>query len=213
MEPVTFTHWFSMCMLFLVSTIWSEDNIRFGYVIVPALAGIFWIIGFIQFSYLGAIIPLLFLMGIISNLRAQLKYKYGVFGSSGGLLFKIVAFVIIMQMAIGYVNGMALFSGPYAPTPENEYTSYTLQKANETYGASSSGLDVVDAIANGLSIAWMMFKVIWSMISAIFFIYPILVSSFHIPADLSLLLQCGIYMLYGAELFTMIFKPYKPVEI
>lgn len=202
-----------MCLLFLLSSVWSEDNVRFGYIVVPSFAGIFWIIGWIQFSYLGAIIPLIIMMGIISYLRAHLKYKYGVFGSSGGLMFKIVAFLVILQMAIGFVNGLSLFSAPYATTPDNEYTHYTLSEANETYAQNSYGIDVVDAVANGLTITWMAFKVAWSMFAAIFFIYPTLTSAFHLPASLSLMLQCGIYMLYGAELFTMIFKPYKPMEV
>lgn len=213
MDPVIWTQWISIAILFLLSSIWSEDNIRFGYILVPFMAGFFWLIGWIQFYYLSTIIPLIILMGVISYLRSQLKSKYGVFGSSGGLLFKIVSFVIILQMAIGFVNGMALFTGPYAATPSNEYTTYTLQKANDTYAGSSSGIDILDAITNGLSIAWMMFRILWSMISSIFLIYPLLVTSFHIPSNLSLLIQCGIYLLYGAELFTMIFKPYKPAEI
>jgi hypothetical protein len=115
------------------------------------------------------------------------------------------------------VNGMnasgQLFGTNLAVTPSNEYTTYTLTAANQSFGQSSTGIDIVDAINNGLKIAWMMFKVIWGMFAAVFVVYPLLVDTFHIPANLSLLIQCGIYILYAAELFTMIFKPYKPVEI
>lgn len=213
MDAVIWTQWISMAILFLLSSIWSEDNVRFGYILVPFMAGFFWLIGWIQYSYLGVVVPLIVLMGIISYLRAQLKYKYGVFGSSGGLIFKVVAFLIIMQMAIGFVNGMQLFTGPYAVTPDNEYTHYTLTAANETYKGSSTELNIVEAISNGLSIVWMMFSIMMSMFSAVFLIYPILESSFHIPQNFSFLIQCGIYILYGAELFTIIFKPYRPMEV
>ena len=210
---VLFTQWISISYLFLLSTIWSEDNVRFGYVLVPFFAGVFWWLGWIQYTYFSVVIPLLVLMGVISYLRSQLRYKYGVFGSSGGLMFKIVSFLIFLQMAIGFINGIALFSNPYAVAPDNEYTHYTLTAANQTYGASSDGIDIVEAVTSGLTIAWMMFKIMWSMFAAVFLIYPILVNTFHIPADLSLLIQCGIYILYGAELFTMIFKPYRPAEV
>ena len=212
-----YAQWIAIAILFLVSSIWSEDNVRFGYVLVPFLAGFFYFIGWIQFAYLSAVIPLVIIMGTISFLRSQLKYKYGVFGNSGGLLFKIIAFLIFIQMAMGFVNGMnasgQLFSNNIGATPSNEFTTYTLTAANNSMYQSSAGVDALNAVTNGLMIAWTMFKVIWGMFAAVFLIYPILEGTFHIPSNLSLLIQCGIYILYAAELFTMIFKPYKPVEI
>ena len=213
MDPVTGSQWIAMALLFLMSSIWSEDNVRFGYILVPFMTGFFWLIGWIQFSYLGAVIPLIIMMGVVSYLRGQLRNKYGVAGSSGGLLFKIVTFLIFLQMAIGFINGLALFSGELVTTPDNEYTHYTLDSAEENFAGQSSGIDIVDAVSNGVMLAWTMFKVVWMMFAAVFFVYPLLVTAFHIPASLSILIQCGIYVLYGAELFTMIFKPYQPVTV
>ena len=212
-----FAQWIALCILFLASSVWSEDNVRFGYIVVPMLAGFFWLIGWIQFTYLGAVIPLVIMMGIISYLRAQLKYKYGVFGSNSGILFKIVVFLIFVQMAMGFINGMnangQLFGSNYGATPSNEFTTYTLTAANNSFKQSTSDINIVEAVADGLKIAWTMFKIIWGMFAAIFLIYPILEGVFHIPSNLSLLIQCGIYILYAAEMFTMVFKPYKPVEV
>lgn len=204
--------WIALCMLFVLSTIWSEDTVRFGYVLVPFMAGFFWFAGLLQYSYLGVIIPLIMVMGVLAHLRATAKYKYGVFGSNSGLLVKIVVFVIILQMAIGFVNTLGVFGGNYIITPENEFTTYTLQKADTVYSSQTSGLDIADAVMNGWNILWTSWRLIWGMLSAVFVIYRLLVGAFHIPVGISILLQCGIYILYATTIFNYIFKPPQLVE-
>jgi len=203
----------ALCLLFLLASIWSEENVRFGYVLVPLAAAFFVWAGFLPFAYLTTIIPLMIFMGIFSFMRMQAKYKWGFAGTSGGILYKIVFFLIMIQMVIGYVNGMNMFATPAVITPSNEYTGYTLTSAQSVYGANSYGIDVVDMITNGLQMIWTSFKVLWSMLAAVFMIYPTLVTQFHVPPDLSLLIQCGIYVIYGLELFNMIFKPFKAAEV
>jgi len=205
--------WIALCLLFLVSTIWSEDNVRYGYVLVPLLAGFFWWVGFIQYPYLGVIIPLIIVMGIIAHLRAVGKYKFGIFGSNSGLLVKIVVFLIFLQMSIGFINGIGMFPGAAVANQTNDYTGYTLTKAETVYAGQTTGLNIADAITNGWNMLWTAWTVMWGMLSAVFLIYPVLVDQFHVPMALSLLLQCGIYLLYGLTIFNMIFKPYQPVEI
>jgi hypothetical protein len=152
-------------------------------------------------------------MGVLSFMRAQLKVKWGFFGTGGGILFKMVFFLIMLQLAIGYVNGMGLFTNNMAATPTNEYTTYNISGAQNAFGESSNAMGVVDVVTNGLQMAWMLFRVLWSMLASVFFIYPTLVSMFGIPVDLSILLQCGIYVIYGLELINMVFKPSKAVEV
>jgi hypothetical protein len=203
----------ALCLLFLLASIWSEENVRFGYVLVPLAAAFFVWAGFLPFAYLTTIIPLMIFMGIFSFMRMQAKYKWGFAGTSGGILYKIVFFLIMIQMVIGYVNGMNMFATNSVITPDNQYTGYTLTSAQSVYGANSYGIDVVDVITNGLQMIWTSFKVLWSMLAAVFLIYPTLVTQFHVPADLSLLIQCGIYIIYGLELFNMVFKPFKAAEV
>lgn len=207
-----FYTWIAICLLFLLSTIWSEDSVRYGYVIVPLMAAFFWWLGLLQYAYLGAIIPLILVMGVIAHLRAIGKYKFGIFGSNSGMLVKIVVFIIFVQVAIGFVNGLGMFSSPALVNQTNEYTTYTLTKASDVYTGQTTGLSIADAVTNGWNMIWTAWTVIWGMISAIFLIYPILVNQFHIPAPLSALLQVGVYILYATTVFTLIFKPYTSLE-
>jgi hypothetical protein len=203
----------ALCFLFLLSSIWSEENVRFGYVLVPLTAAFFWWAGFLPFAYLTTVIPLIVFMGILSFFRSQLKVKYGFIGTSSGILYKIVFYLIMIQMAIGYVNGIGIFSENMAVTPENQYTTYTLASANDTFASSTTDINVMDMVTGGLTLVWMLFRILWSMLAAVFLIYPILVNTFHIPQQLSLMIQCGIYVIYALELFNMLYKPMKPVEV
>ena len=101
---------------------------------------------------------------------------------------------------------------PAITNQTNEYTTYTLTKASDVYTGQTTGLNIADAIANGWNMLWTAWTVVWGMISAVFLIYPMLVDQFHVPPAISILLQCGIYILYGVTVFNMIFRPYQPVE-
>jgi hypothetical protein len=203
----------ALLFLFLLASVWSEENVRFGYVLVPLMAAFFWWAGFLPFAYLTTVIPLMIFMGVISFMRAQLKVKWGFFGTGGGILYKIVFFLIMVQLAIGYVNGLGMFAGDMGIAPSNEYTTYNLDSANSSFGQQSYGIDAIDVISNGLQMAWAMFKVLWTMLAAVFLIYPTLVGVFGIPPSLSVLLQCGIYVIYALELVNMVYKPYKVAEV
>lgn len=203
----------ALSFIFLLASIWSEENARFGYVLVPLLTGFFWWAGFLPFAYLTTVIPLLIFMGIIGFMRAQLKLKWGFGGSGGGILFKLVFFLIMLQMSIGYVNSMGIFVDNLAATPANDYTVYNISSAQNAFGDSSNTMGAIDVLTNGLQMAWMLFRVLWNMLASVFFIYPTLVTTFGIPASLSLILQCGIYVIYGLELINMVFKPARSIEV
>lgn len=207
-----FYQYIALCMLFVLSTIWSEDNVRYGYILVPFMAAFFWWVGFITYPFLGVIIPLILVMGVIAHLRAVGKYKFGIFGSNSGLLVKIVVFLIFLQMSIGFINGIGMFSGAVIPNQTNMYTGYTLIQAETVYAGQTTGLNIADAIMNGWNMLWTAWTVMWGMLSAVFLIYPVLVNQFHVPESVSFLLQCGIYILYGMTIFNYIFKPPQLVE-
>ena len=212
-DPTFLLEIIAISFIFLLASIWSEDNARFGYVLIALLVAFFWWAGFLPYAYLTLVIPLIVFMAAIAFMRGQIKTKWGVFGTSGGLLYKVVFYLIMIQLAIGYVNGLGLFGNNFADTPSNEYTTYTLEKANSTFGSSSYGITAIDVISNGLQMMWTMFGILWSMIASVFLIYPALVNTFGIPPSLSVILQAGIYILYALELVNMVYKPYKVAEV
>jgi hypothetical protein len=205
--------WIAICALYLLSSIWSEDNVRFGYIIVPFMAGFFWSIGFLQFSYLGTIIPIVIMMGILAYLKSQLKYKYGVFGSGGSLLWKIVAFVVFIQFAIVFVNGLMIFNSAYVMTPVNEFTAYNVTSAQAVYASSTTAIGALDAVSTGFSLIWMSWNITWSMILSFFTLFPSLMTNFHVPPTIAVIISGGIYLLTALEVFVLLFKPYRAPEV
>lgn len=222
MNAATITLWYqwmAISILFLVGSIWSEDNVRYGYVLVPFLAGLFYWIGWLQFTYLPTVIPILIMLGVLAYMRAHLKYKFGVFGSSGGMLWKVFAFCVFLQFAIIFANGLAIFDAKYIDNPQNEFvgngtqSGYSITTAQNVYGSQTYGLDIMGAIEGAWQMVWTSFKVLWSMIEGFFNIYPTMVTSFKMPAQIATVISAGVYLLVALEVFILIFKPYRIPEI
>lgn len=215
MTAPIFYQWAAVALIFLISSIWSEENVRFGYVVVPIFAGIFWWIGWIQFAYLAAVIPILLFMGIFSYMRAQLKVKWGVFGSGSGILPKIIAFVVFLQFAVILVNGMMIFNTATISNSavNNTFTSYSIEKAQDVYGSSTANMNIIDVVTNGLTFVWTSFTVFWQIVFSFFQIYGTMVNVFHVPAAISAVISAGIYLLTAIEVFVLIFKPYRAPEV
>lgn len=212
MDAIVGVQWISLAIIFLIGSIWSEDNARFGYIVTAFMGAFFWWIGWLQFSYLGTVIPICIMIAIISFLRSHLKYKYGVMGSTSGMIWKILMFVIMLQFAIIIINGMAIFQSQYAETPSNEFTSYSLTNADSVFGAFTSGIGAVDMVMAALTFGWMLLTIIWSMLTSFFLLYPTLITTFHVPPLVSMAISAAIYVLTGLEIFMLIFKPYRTTE-
>jgi hypothetical protein len=208
-----FYQWFALSFLFLIANIWGEEHVRFGYILVPFMAAFFVYINWLTFSYLGTVIPIIIIAGILTFLRSHLRYKYGFMSGGGSLLWKIISFIVFMQFAIIFVNGLAIFNSNYVDNPSNEFTSYTLTKADAVYGSQTYNLDIADMMLNGLQILYTSLRVLWSMVQAFFLLYPTMVSQFHVPPQISLILTGGIYMLVAIEVFVLIYKPLRPPEV
>ena len=99
----------AMSFVFLLASVFGERDAKYGFVLVPILAGVFAIIGFLPTIYGATLIPLVLGLGIVSFLRDQFREKLGSGGSASSLLWKIMAFVIFIQFAIVFVNGVASF--------------------------------------------------------------------------------------------------------
>lgn len=108
---------------------------------------------------------------------------------------EITLFIIILQSAIGFVNATDLFSVDYYSTPNNQY-SYSVQNLsdyNRVTGAPSAG-DYISILA---SWTWQAFFIGIQVVFAVVFVLPLLVTTFNIPAILSVFMQVGIYYVYA----------------
>ena len=208
-----FYQWAAICFVFVIASLWGEENTRFGYVILPIFMGLFWWMGWIQFAYLAAVIPILIFMGVFAYMREQAKVKWGIFGSGSGILPKIIAFVVFLQFAIILVNGMVIFQDQQMSNPSNEFTSYSVEKAEAVYGDTTVSLGIVDSALMGLTLIWTQFQLFFTIVFSFFGIYKTLVSTFHVPMALATVISGGIYLLTAIEVFVLIFKPYRAPEI
>ena len=216
MDPTVALQWFAMAFMFIISSIWSERNVKFGYVIAPVMVGFFWAIGWISFPYLATLVPMVIMIGILAYLRTHLRTKFGVFGSSGGLLFKIVVFVIFLQFALVFVNGLAVagvFDQQFAPNPTDQFSTYTISTAQSVYASSTTDMNVSDAIWNGLGFVWAQWIMLWNIVFGFFSIYNTMVTIFKVPAAISVILSAGIYVLTAIEVFVLVFKPFRAPEV
>ena len=207
--------WIALSIIFVVANIWSEENVRFGYVLVPLVGAFFVTIKWISFSYLGQLLPVLIVVGIIAFLRSQLRLKYGFYGSGGSLLWKIISFVIFIQFAIIFVNGLAVFNTNFADNPSDAETSglYSISSAESVYGSQTYGMKEVDVIAGSVTLFWTSLKVLWSLAYGFFMLWQTMPATFHIPTSVAVMISAGIYLMTAFEVFTMIYKPLKSPEI
>lgn len=204
------TQWISLALLFLLASVFSEFNGRYGWVLIPLTTGIFWIVGWLPFTYFQTAIPIVIMLGVISYLREQLKVKFLVAGSSGGIFWKIVAFLMFIQVATIFVNGLVIYNVTIANT-QSDIQNWKIESANSVYG-SYTGISAIDQVVTGLTFVWMSWNMLWSMVTAIFTIYPSLITNFHVPAGIAMLLSLGFYLLFAIELFVLLYRPQRNPE-
>lgn len=216
MDHTLALQWFALACIFLISSIWSESNVKYGYIITPLMMGFFYIIGWIKFPYLVALIPMVIMIGILAYLRTHLRTKFGVFGSSGGLIFKIVIFVIFLQFALIFVNGLAVsgvFDTTFAPNPSNEFNTYQLSSTATSFGSFTTGDSLLDPLWWGFGMIVAAWKLFWGMVFGFFNIYSTMTEIFHMPPEISRILQLGLYLLTLIEILVLVFKPFRAPEV
>jgi hypothetical protein len=208
--------WLALAMTFLIASIWSEKNVRYGYIITALMAGFFFIIGWIKFPYLTALIPMVIMIAILAYLRTHLRNKFGVFGSSGGLIFKIVIFVIFLQFALVFVNGLAIngiFDTQFGPNVSNAYDSYQISNVDSNFGSFTTSESLTDQVWWGFGMIVGAFKMLWNMVFGFFDIYNTMINIFHMPAEISRIIQLGLYLATMIEIFVIVVKPFRAPEI
>jgi hypothetical protein len=104
--------------------------------------------------------------GIITFLREQFREKFGSGGSASSLLWKIMLFMVFLQFAIVFVNGLAVFANaPKLETVNNTITErYSLTEATRVYG-NYTQISTIDQLTVGFTLVWTAWNLTWSMIS------------------------------------------------
>lgn len=109
---------------------------------------------------------------------------------------EIAIFLIVLQASVGFVSGLDLFSTGL-DAGENQYTDYgdDTQWDREEDATTTPGVIDTASVAIDMTIGALL-KVI-EILGAIFIIYPVLVTTFMIPAPVAAILQVMIYAIYG----------------
>lgn len=203
----------AMSFVFLLASVFGERDAKYGFILVPVLAGVFVIIGFLPAIYGATLVPLVLGLGIVTFLRDQFREKLGSGGSASSLLWKIMAFVVFIQFAIIFVNGVASFdNAPKIQSTNNTFTGYTLQEATSTYG-SYTNITAVDQLTVGLTLVWTAWNITWAMIFGIFLIIPNLITIFHMPPAIAVVIGAGFYIMLAIEVFVLLMFRTRPPEI
>lgn len=121
----------------------------------------------------------------------------------------IILFIVLIEASAGFITGLGeigLF--PSNETVgigefEDEYVTWNVSRFNESIpDISSTGLfSYVAAAWEAVKIA---FTTLIYMFGAIVCIYPQLVNTFHIPTQLSVFIQVGIYFVYSLAILQFI---------
>jgi hypothetical protein len=192
----TYYPWIAFFLLLMITSLASKANVRFMLVVMSVMAAMFWWFGWLQGIYLTTVIPFACFLGAIFYMKGSLRENYGV-GGSGSMLVNIVVFLIILQMMIGFINGIGIFNQAAMMTPSNQFTNVdltTIQNTTSNFGGINDPLQSANAYA---AIGWATFKILLMMIGAVFVVAPFLIEMFpYVPATFFLILQAGIWIIY-----------------
>ena len=109
---------------------------------------------------------------------------------------EITLLIILLQSAIGFVDATGLFTSHYLEVPSNN-ASYTLTDLEEYTAVTDNNENAIDEVMLFAHWAWETFFIGWKIVGAIVFIFPTLVSLFHVPLILSIFMQVGVYYIYA----------------
>ena len=107
---------------------------------------------------------------------------------------EITLFLILLQASIGFVDATGMFTEHYISVPSNN-ASYTISDLY-SYSASQDPGIIDEAM---LAIHWMLesFLIGLKVVFTVIFVFPTLVTVFHVPVALSVFIQAGIYYVYA----------------
>jgi hypothetical protein len=109
---------------------------------------------------------------------------------------QITLFIILLQAAVGFVDGSGMFSQHYLSVPSNNAT-YTITDL-EQYNVQGGDSEIVDEVGLLAEWAWESFFIGIKIVLVVVFVLPTLINTFNIPLILSVFIQAGIYYIYAA---------------
>jgi len=198
--------WIALAFIFLLGSIFSERNVRFGYVLIPIMIGVFIFIGWLPTSYLTIVFPVLMGLGVVTFLKDQFRVKLGGYGSAGSLIWKIMTLLVVLQFAIIFVNGLTMFDKTYIEGEGSAFTDqYTIEKTN-MYG-SQTNVSIQDQLFWGFTMIVQTWNMVWAMVFSLFGMYGNMITVFHLHPLVSALLSMGVYIMFIFELFILVTRP------
>jgi hypothetical protein len=209
----TYYPWIAMFLLFMIAALASKMNVRFMLVLMAAMAAMFWWFGWMSGQYLAAVIPFAGLLGAVYYMKGSLRENYGI-GGSGSMLVNIVVFMIILQMMVGFISSLGVFSQSAMANPQNEFSNVdltTIQNSTQNFGGINDPLQSANSFA---SIGWATMKIVLNMIGAVFVVGIYLIEMFpYIPPGFFMILQAGIYILYVFFIVKLVGKAGSEVDL
>jgi hypothetical protein len=207
--------WIALGILFLLASAFSERTAKYGYVLIPLLAGLFAYFGWLQGYYLITIVPLLLSMGVITFLKEQFRLKLGGIGSNTSLIWKIVYFLMVLQIAIVFVNGMGIYGaidkGKIVPdsTMVKNTDSWNIYNANSTEMQKFLNPSIQDQVGFFFTLVVQSLTLLFNMIVGTLGIYWTLINVFGVPPSVSAVLSSIVWIMFLVEVLILFAKPYS----
>lgn len=109
---------------------------------------------------------------------------------------EITLFIILVQAAIGFVDGSGIFTEHYLDVPENN-ADYTLTDLESYASAANETESITSQVDLYLDWAWESFFIGLKILFAVLFVLPTLISLFGVPTILATFIQVGVYYTYA----------------
>jgi len=208
--------WIALGILFLLASAFSERTAKYGYILIPLLAGLFSYFGWLDGYYLVTIVPLLLTMGVVTFLKEQFRIKLGGYGSNTSLIWKIVYFLMIIQIAIVFVNGMGIYSsidkGKIVPdsTMVQNTDSWSVYNANSADMQRFYDPTIWDQVTFFVTFVINSTLLLIQMLIGTLGIYWTLINVFGVPPSISAVLSSIVWIMFIVEIYITFAKPFSP---
>lgn len=207
--------WIALGILFLLASAFSERTAKYGYILIPLLAGLFSYFGWLDGYYLVTIVPLLLTMGVVTFLKEQFRIKLGGYGSNTSLIWKIVYFLMIIQIAIVFVNGMGIYSsidkGKIVPdsTMVQNTDSWSVYNANSADMQRFYDPTIWDQVTFFVTFVINSTLLLIQMLIGTLGIYWTLINVFGVPPSISAVLSSIVWIMFIVEIYITFAKPFS----
>lgn len=214
--------WVALGILFLLASAFSERTAKYGFVIIPLVAGLFSFFGWLPSTYLKIIIPLLIAMGVVTFLKEQFRVKLGGYGASGDLIWKLMVFMMLLQVSMVFVGGLGVSSdgdmfnsdskmGGLAGDKSKTDAAYDINKIENDAApfAKAENGSTWDQLYAGFTMVMSAWSLLWAMLIGVLSMYWTLTNVFSIPPLIAGVLSSIMYIMFVIELYVLVAKPFS----